>query len=295
MHIVRLCGPDLLLSPKYITNKNARIYLRFIEWEAIRRLHFNADRKLMAEAFSEYSAAAFKWTDSYTSYRARNAKNPTALALHALYLSLLQGKISDLDEFYIRLRKEVTHRKRGKALTDSKKRQAKKAATAASYSEKGLAFIDNNNLLSAALKAAVALAHTDCTEVQTVDVIEALVSEHYEGSISEAETTALQAIFSKKVRAMELSISKAEADILRHSNKQLAKDAYHLYGLFKLRCEVGDTWALPQAELAKELGRGKDKSLAAVELLEHLKLIETTEKGKQGTVDPRATIYKRVR
>ena len=75
----------------------------------------------------------------------------------------------------------------------------------------------------------------------------------------------------------------------------MAKDAYHLYGLFKLRCEVGDTWDLHQAELTKELGRGKEKALAAAKLLGKLKLIEITEQGKQGKVDPRATIYKRLR
>lgn len=295
MHVVGLNGTDLLLSPKYITNVNARIYLRFIEWEAIRHLHFDTDGNCMADAFSEYSADAFKWPGNYNTYRERNPKNPTALALHGLYLSLLQGKVADLDEFYIRLRKEVTHRNREKALADSKNRQAKEATTKASYSEKEVTFIDNNRLVSVVKRAAVALAHTECTDAEVSEVMGRLVSKHHDGPHSEAEMVTLQEIFSKKAKAMELSISKGEADILRHSDKQLSKDAYHLYGLFKLRCEVGDTWALPQAELAKALGRGKEKALAASKLLEKLKLIETTEPGKQGKVDPRATIYKRLR
>jgi hypothetical protein len=284
-----------LLSPKYITNVNARIYLRFIEWEAIRRLHFDTDGKRMADAFPEYSAAAFRWPDNYNTYKDRNPKNPTALALNGLYVSLLQGKVPDLGEFYIRLRKEVTNRKRGKALTDSKNRKAKKATTKASYTEKDVAFVDYNRLVSVVKRAAVALAHTECTDPEVSEVMGRLVSKHHGGPLPEAEMVTLQEIFSKKAKAMELSISKGEADILRHSDKQLAKDAYHLYGLFKLRCEVGDTWALPQAELAKELGRGKEKALAASKLLEKLKLIETTEPGRPGTVDPRATIYKRLR
>ena len=52
MHVVGLNGTDLLLLPKCITNVNALIYLRFIEWEAIRRLHFDTDGKCMADAFS---------------------------------------------------------------------------------------------------------------------------------------------------------------------------------------------------------------------------------------------------
>lgn len=67
-----------------------------------------------------------------------------------------------------------------------------------------------------------------------------------------------------------------------------------MYGLFKLRCEVGDTWALPQAKLAKELGVGKGKGLSAIKLLEKLGLVEVLEKGKRGTVTPKATIYRRL-
>jgi hypothetical protein len=63
----------------------------------------------------------------------------------------------------------------------------------------------------------------------------------------------------------------------------------------KLNCEVGDTWELSQAKLLKELGAGKATALPAVKLLHKLGLIETYEKGKQGTVSPKATIYRRLR
>ena len=94
---------------------------------------------------------------------------------------------------------------------------------------------------------------------------------------------------------MEQSISEGEAAILRNDNKKLAKDAFHLYGLCKLYCEVNDTWELSQAKLLKELGAGKATALPAVKLLHKLGLIETYENGKQGTVNPRATIYRRLR
>ena len=47
--------------------------------------------------------------------------------------------------------------------------------------------------------------------------------------------------------------------------------------------------------LLKELGAGKATALPAVKLLHKLGLIETYENGKQGTVNPRATIYRRLR
>lgn len=40
-----------------------------------------------------------------------------------------------------------------------------------------------------------------------------------------------------------------------------------LYDLIKLRCEVGDTWALFQMELVKQLGSNKDKALSAGDFL----------------------------
>jgi hypothetical protein len=48
-------------------------------------------------------------------------------------------------------------------------------------------------------------------------------------------------------------------------------------------------------KLLKELGAGKATALPAVKLLHKLGLIETYENGKQGTVNPRATIYRRLR
>ncbi|CAI8208436.1 Uncharacterised protein [marine metagenome] len=94
---------------------------------------------------------------------------------------------------------------------------------------------------------------------------------------------------------MEKSITRAESLILRNSDTKLSKDAYHLYGLFKLRCEVGDTWTLSQTELAKEkLGTGKPAALKAVDLLIKLKLIKIFEQVSQGSVEPKATVYKRI-
>ena len=56
-----------------------------------------------------------------------------------------------------------------------------------------------------------------------------------------------------------------------------------------------DAKELSQAKLLKELGAGKATALPAVKLLHKLGLIETYEKGKQGTVSPKATIYRRLR
>ena len=279
----------------YITNSNAKHHLRFIEWEAYRYLVFGKDRRLIQEACGSIGTSWTRWSDNYQTYRKRNQKNPAAEALHDIHLKLVNGEIKALDVFYDRLRGEVTHRKRGKALVAAKERQAKKAATKEAYAAKGEAFIDNNRLVSMTMKAAVASVHTGIGEPLITELLEGLVSQCSKMPLSEDEMKTLRSIFAKKRTAMEQSISEGEAAILRNDNKKLAKDAFHLYGLCKLNCEVGDTWELSQAKLLKELGAGKATALPAVKLLHKLGLIETYEKGKQGTVSPKATIYRRLR
>ena len=279
----------------YITNSNAKHHLRFIEWEAYLYLVFGKDRRLIQEAFGSIGTSWTRWSDNYQTYLKRNQKNPAAEALHDIHLKLVNGEIKALDVFYDRLRGEVTHRKRGKALVAAKERQAKKAATKEAYAAKGEAFIDNNRLVSMTMKAAVASVHTGIGEPLITELLEGLVSQCSKVPLSEDEMKTLRSIFAKKRTAMEQSISEGEAAILRNDNKKLAKDAFHLYGLCKLNCEVGDTWELSQAKLLKELGAGKATALPAVKLLHKLGLIETYEKGKQGTVSPKATIYRRLR
>ena len=279
----------------YITNSNAKHHLRFMEWEAYRYLVFGKDRRLIQEAFGSIGTAWTRWSDTYQTYRKKNEKNPAAEALHDIHLKLVNGEIKTLDVFYDRLRGEVTHRKRGKALVAAKERQAKKSATREAYAAKGEAFVDNNRLVSMTMKAAVASVHTDIGEPLITELLERLVSQCSKVPLSANEMKTLRSIFTKKRTAMEQSISEGEAAILRNHNKKLAKDAFHLYGLCKLNCEVGDTWELSQAKLLKELGAGKATALPAVKLLHKLGLIETYEKGKQGTVNPKATIYRRLR
>ena len=279
----------------YITNSNAKHHLRFMEWEAYRYLVFGKDRRLIQEAFGSIGTSWTRWSDNYQTYRKRNQKNPAAEALHDIHLKLVNGEIKTLDVFYDRLRNDVTHRKLGKALVAAKERQAKKAATKEAYAAKGEAFIDNNRLVSMTMKAAVASVHTGIGEPLITELLEGLVSNCSKAPLSADEMKTLRSIFAKKRTAMEQSISEGEAAILRNDNKKLAKDAFHLYGLCKLNCEVGDTWELSQAKLLKELGAGKATALPAVKLLHKLGLIETYEKGKQGTVSPKATIYRRLR
>ena len=193
------------------------------------------------------------------------------------------------------VRTSVTHRKRGNALKDQVLRQAKQSAIQQVRMDDGKAFISNNKLISMTKREAVRVAHTDLSEVHIIDTLQSLVAEYNSTALTDDEMDVLRSIFTRKVTAMAASLTAPEATILRHADKDVSKNAFHLYGLFKLKCEVNDTWALGQQELCKELCVGRPKALAAANLLVKLKLIAVSEQGKRGTVMGKATIYKRLK
>lgn len=287
---------NLMVLSKYIHNINARKYLRFIEWTAFLRLVYDTDNTRMSVIFPEYTAKVFDWHNSYTNYVKRNAYSPKARALQIIYLDLLNNKIADLDEFYIRLVAALMIRKLGKVSKNITNVSANSLETSRSYQKKGLASKDNNMLVHLMLEKAVVFANTNYTLTELSEVVNTLVLEHYKSQLTRGELAVLQRTFTKKVNAMEKSITRPEATILRHPLKKLAKNTYHLYGLFKLECQVGDTWELPLTKLTKEqLCVGKPAALEAVDLLIKLKLIEICKPGKQQVTDPRATVYKRLK
>ena len=280
---------------KYIDNSNARAQLRFVEWQAVLRLAYNRDHMKMAAAFPEYIKICDEWHERYKTYIKRNPKRPKAVALHLIYLNLLNNKIKNLDEFYLRLATEVTQLKIRKPRVRKETLDDNNYANNSSYLTKTDDLKSHNRFVNLVLKVAIEITHTDYTQIQLNKIFDVLVSESKEAQRSEKELVTLKDTFFKKVYAMEKSITRAESLILRNSDTKLSKDAYHLYGLFKLRCEVGDTWTLSQTELAKEkLGTGKPAALKAVDLLIKLKLIKIFEQVSQGSVEPKATVYKRI-
>ena len=294
--MLALLRSDLMVSSKYIDNRNARKYLRFVEWKAILRLVYDTDNAKMSEAFPDHATAVFDWYDKYNIYIQRNPNSPKSRALHAIYLDLLNNKILNLDEFYLRLRADFMYPKLGKALKDKPNSSVESFGTNKFYTKKEITLVDNDMLIHLILKNAIALANTNYSAVVLPEVVNTLIFENYEGQLTKKALTILRKIFTEKVKAMEKSITRPEATILRHPIKKLAKNTYHLYGLFKLQCEIGDTWELSLTELTKEqLGVGKPAALEAVDLLIKLKLIEISEPKKQQAADARATVYKRLR
>ena len=280
---------------QYIDNDKARTHLRFVEWQAVLRLVYDRDNIKMVNAFPDYAQLTYEWQEKYKTYIKRNPKKIKAVALHSIYISLLDNKLKNLDEFYIRLRKEVTHRRTNKNQIQQKC-QLGKNYTSKSFDEKQNNYLSRKNkLVNLVLSVAVDVANTDCNHTKLREVAAVLVREYSEDQLPEKDLVTLKDIFVKKVNAMEKSITRAESRILRNSDKKLARDTFYLYGLFKLRCEIGDTWALSQTELAKEtLGVGRPAALNAVDLLIKLKLIEIFEQDSHVNSGTMATIYRRI-
>ena len=280
---------------QYIDNDKARTHLRFVEWQAVLRLVYDRDNIKMVNAFPDYTQLTYEWQEKYKTYIKRNPKKIKAVALHSIYISLLDNKLKNLDEFYIRLRKEVTHRRTNKNQIQQKC-QLGKNYTSQSFDEKQNNYLSRKNkLVNLVLSVAVDVANTDCNHTKLREIAAVLVREYSEDQLPEKDLVTLKDIFVKKVNAMEKSITRAESLILRNSDKKLARDTFYLYGLFKLRCEIGDTWALSQTELAKEtLGVGRPAALNAVDLLIKLKLIEIFEQDSHVNSGTMATIYRRI-
>lgn len=279
---------------KYIDNVNARAHFRFMEWQAVLRLTYHRDHTKMAQAFPEYIEVCDQWHEKYKTYIKRNPKRPRAVALNLIYLNLLNNKIENLEDFYLRLSTEVTNLRMSKPRIRKTALDEENYVTEFGYGTKIESFKNNSGIVNLVLKQAVEFVHADYTKNELNSAFNDMALEYVEAQINKTELVALRALFFKKVYAMEKSITRAEALILRNSDKKLAKDAYHLYGLFKLRCEVGDTWTLSQTELAKEkLGVGKPAALKAVDLLIKLKLIEIFEQVTVVSTEAQATVYRR--
>ena len=168
---------------QYIDNDNARTYLRFVEWQAVLRLVYDRDNIKMFNAFPDYAGLTDEWQKKYKTYIKRNPKKIKAVALHSIYISLLDNKLKNLDEFYIRLRKEVTHRRINKNQIQ-RECQSGKNYTSQSLNEKQNNYLSRRNkLVNLVLSVAVDVANTDCNHTKLREIAAVLVREYSEDQL----------------------------------------------------------------------------------------------------------------
>ena len=184
---------------KYIDNVNARAHFRFMEWQAILRLTYHRDHTEMAQAFPEYIEVCDQWHEKYKTYIQRNPKRPRAVALNSIYLSLLNNKIENLEEFYLRLSIEVTNLRTSRAHSRKAVLDEGNYVTEFSFGTKTDSFEKNNRFVNLVSKEAVEFVHADHTKNDLNRAFNDLALEYVEAQINKKELVALRDLFFKKV------------------------------------------------------------------------------------------------
>ena len=133
------------LELQYLEHPN--LVLRFLELEAIVKFTYEGKLSLFAKEHEQLYQRSFYWRQSFN-----EAKRPDYIALNK---SLNKGEIECLEDFYAALSKLNKPKIKGKALRDKKKRSGQEAYQ---REQLGGGFVDNPPLISAAKKAALALA-----------------------------------------------------------------------------------------------------------------------------------------
>ena len=261
---------------QYLEHPN--LALRFLELEAIVKFTYEKNWSLFAEEYEQLYQKSFYWRQSFI-----DAKRPDYTALKD---SLNKDEIECLDGFYAALSKLSKPKIKGKALRDKKKRSGQEAYQ---REQLGDGFIDNPPLISAAKKAALALADDDAGEDEIAAKALKLASEHpCENPLTDDQMKTLIKVISDQI-AKHLKLERIEAKILDEGNKNL----YFMYGKIKHKTAVGDTIELGMNS-AVELCKCSKSSVAPIlKKLEKLGFISCIQKGKQGRHTSRASLYRR--
>ena len=250
----------------------------FLELHALKRFSFDGNMTDLLDEYTEINNRWMFWSEHY------NAK---AKQVHRdLMFDLNKGVYATIDEFYEALKHLLKPKVRGKALRDKKKRSGQKAYQ---REQLGDGFIDNPPLISAAKKAALALADDDAGEDEIAAKALELASEHpCDNPLTDDQMKTLIKVISDQI-AKHLKLERIEAKILDEGNKNL----YFMYGKIKHKTAVGDTIELGMNS-AVELCKCSKSSVAPIlKKLEKLGFISCIQKGKQGRHTGRASLYRR--
>ena len=262
---------------QYLEHPN--LVLRFLELEAIVKFTYEGKLSLFAKEHEQLYQRSFYWRQSFN-----EAKRPDYIALNK---SLNKGEIECLEDFYAALSKLNKPKIKGKALRDKKKRSGQEAYQ---REQLGGGFVDNPPLISAAKKAALALADDNASEDQIASKALELASEHpCDNPLTDDQVKTLIKVISDQI-AKHLKLDRIEAKILDEGNKNL----YFMYGKIKRKVAVGDTIELGMNSAVELCKCSKSSVTPILKKLEKLGFIDCIQKGKQGRHTGRASLYRRI-
>ena len=253
--------------------------------------------KLNGEFWTAYPHVMHKqpeWKEQFEVYQ-RKLKDQSAQRFVTLYDDVMQGKVTTLDEFYLRFN-QLQNRKRGKA---AKLQKRTNVGIRGAIERAGDEAIDNPKLFKAIHRLAAKLSHTGTAITEINDLLDALIKEHHPHSLSNKQRNDLHQRLLDKIKIMEQQVSEVEAKLLRMRDKagkpdKIAANAYHLYGIVKMEAAVGETIGHNVREWAERVPFGTNAITQTLSMLVKLGALEQVEPAKQNSYQGKTAIYKRL-
>jgi len=250
----------------------------YIEYHALKRLVYDGSTGKLCEAHPEFEGRWLHWQDYYNSKPHKKQKD--------LMSELMSGVYPTIDDFYEGIKKLLKPTPKGKALRDKKKRTAQKEYQKEKF---GDAYIDNDELISQARKAASELADNSADEEAIIFKVKILAEMYaWDAPLTDIQLENLISFVKSKIKK-HLQLDRIEAKILDAQSKNL----YYMYGQIKRKTNVGDTIELG-LKSASDLGacsRSDVKSIMSQ--LEKFGFLTCIQKGTQGSQTFRSSIYRR--
>ena len=264
------------IIPVYIKHHDPSI--RYIEAQAIKKFIYNGNAFKMYENHEDIARGWSYWADAYNGKASQNQR--------ALMKDLNSGVYQEIDSFYVSLKELLKPKPRGKALKDKKKRTSQKAFQKESL---GDAFIDNNQLISAAKKASLDLADANADQ-PTIILRAKVLAELYshDAPLTDEQLQTLIDLINNQIDK-HLKLDRIEVKILDQNNKNL----YFMYGKIKRKVTVSETIELGLTSASKLCGCSRTDVKPTLKELEKLGFIKCIQKGKQGSTSGRSSLYRR--
>ena len=279
-------------APMYFEHPDKSV--RFIEWTALNKLHFKSKENRLGtnisiyEAYPEYDQRWFHWQDNFNAEIKKKANSPK----HKLYLKIVNGELTTLDEVYVELKRLSKPTLRGKSLKQAKKKVAQSAYAREKY---GVAFIDNKPLVSAVKSAASEMAFKSVALEDMVAKISQLVGVHSpDERLSEEQiNNTLVGLCQRRIKKLE-ALDAVEAKILEYGDDD--KKLLFLWVKIRRHYEIDETIIMSEKEWAAfgKLSKGRVKPLLTALCHKKLGALTQIKKGRVGSNTGIASEYKRL-
>lgn len=269
--------------PKYFEHPDTSI--RFIEFKALERLHFKFVTTSIYDAYPAVSQGWVGWQENFHDEIKRKPNSPKK----KLFLQIVNGELSSLEDTYLELKKLSKPTERGNSLKDVKKKVAQKVFASEMH---GDAFVSNDALISAVKSAATAMAFKGAQLEDVLAKTTELVGVHSaDEKLSDEQINTLVGLCQRRITKLE-ALDTLEAAIIDQEND--TKALLFLWVKIRRHYTVDETivMALPAWAAFGKLSKSKVQPL--LKKLTKLGALKLVQKGKVGSQAGIASKYKRL-